>query len=119
MGNAALLSDLRPHHEKKVIVTADNLLHPVMKEGHFKGSGFNDNGVFLKDFYHVPGLKKNFALVSQITYSGRYVLFGPHKVKVFQMCITLKLIFYLREEGNNLCMYCLLVMHILKGKVRL
>ncbi|KAL0408223.1 UNVERIFIED_CONTAM: Retrovirus-related Pol polyprotein from transposon RE2 [Sesamum radiatum] len=65
-GNDDLLSNIRPYHEKKVIVTADNSLHPMMKEG-----DLNDRGIFLKDVYHVPGLKKNLASVSQITDSGR------------------------------------------------
>ncbi|KAK8344206.1 hypothetical protein V6Z11_A07G063300 [Gossypium hirsutum] len=58
-GNDTLLSDVRPHHMKKVIVTADNTLHPGTKEG-----DLNDGGVFLNDVYHVPGLKKNLASVS-------------------------------------------------------
>ncbi|GMI96773.1 hypothetical protein HRI_003346600 [Hibiscus trionum] len=77
IGNDTLLSDVRPHHMKKVIVTADNSLHPVTKEG-----DLNDGGVFLKDVYHVPGLRKNLAYVSQITDSGRYVLFGPNDVQI-------------------------------------
>ncbi|KAK4426940.1 hypothetical protein Salat_1462800, partial [Sesamum alatum] len=64
-GNDYILSDIRLHREKKVIVTVDNSLHPVMKEG-----DLNDGGVFLKDVYHVPGLKKNLGSISQITDSG-------------------------------------------------
>nr|DAD30116.1 TPA_asm: hypothetical protein HUJ06_031584 [Nelumbo nucifera] len=41
-----------------------------------------DEGLSLKDVYHVPGLKKNLASVSQITDSGRYVLFGPNNVQI-------------------------------------
>ncbi|KAG6424918.1 hypothetical protein SASPL_115341 [Salvia splendens] len=37
--------------------------------------------VSLDDVYHIPGLKKNLALVPQIADSGRYVLFGQHDVK--------------------------------------
>ncbi|KAK8525313.1 hypothetical protein V6N12_014008 [Hibiscus sabdariffa] len=76
-GNDTLLSDVRPHHMKKVIVTADNSLHPVTKEG-----DLNDRSILLKDVYHVPGLKKNLASASQITDSGRYVLFGPNDVQI-------------------------------------
>ncbi|KAK8291697.1 hypothetical protein V6Z12_D06G075600 [Gossypium hirsutum] len=65
-GNDTLLSDVRPHRKNKVIVTADNSLHPVKKEGNL-----NDRDVLLKDVYHVRGLKKNIASVSQITYSKR------------------------------------------------
>ncbi|KAL0294543.1 UNVERIFIED_CONTAM: Retrovirus-related Pol polyprotein from transposon RE2 [Sesamum radiatum] len=52
-GNDDLLSGIRPHREKKVIVTTDNSLHPVMKEG-----DLNDGD------------------------SRRYVLFGPHDVRI-------------------------------------
>ena len=41
---------------------ADNSMHPVTKEG-----DLNDRSVLLKDVYHVPGLEKNLATVSQIT----------------------------------------------------
>ena len=76
--NTTLLSDVRPHCGKKVIVTTDNLLHPVMKEG-----DSNDGGIFLEYVYHVPGLKKNLASISQIIDSGRCVLFSPNDVQVF------------------------------------
>ena len=59
--NKTLLSDVRPHCQKKIIVTANNSMHPVMKEG-----DLNDGSVLLKDIYHVPGFKKNLASVSQI-----------------------------------------------------
>ncbi|XP_073158632.1 uncharacterized protein [Henckelia pumila] len=77
-GNVSLLSDVRPHHGKRAIVTADNSLHPVVKEGNFSIQKDipNFGGVFLKYVYHVSGLKKNLASVSQITDAGRYVLFG-------------------------------------------
>ncbi|KAK1391496.1 hypothetical protein POM88_010552 [Heracleum sosnowskyi] len=63
-----------------VIVIADNSLHPVVKEGFYNED--NSDGVRLDDVYHVPGLKKNLASVSQITDSGRYVLFVPNNVQV-------------------------------------
>ncbi|KAK8485615.1 hypothetical protein V6N11_008478 [Hibiscus sabdariffa] len=77
VGNDTLLSDVRPHHMKKFIVTADNSLHLVTKEG-----DLNDGSILLKDVYHVVGLKKNLAYVSQITDSGRYVLFDPNDVQI-------------------------------------
>ena len=60
-GNDTLLSNVCPHDGKKVIVTADDSLHPVMKEGHFKEG---DSNVVLEDVYHAPGLKRNLASVS-------------------------------------------------------
>ncbi|KAA8538375.1 hypothetical protein F0562_028079 [Nyssa sinensis] len=83
-GNASLLSEDRPYYGKRAIVTADNSLHPVVKERNFnvKKDISNAGGVSLKDVYHVPGLKKNLASVSQIADSRRYVLFGPDDVKI-------------------------------------
>ncbi|KAJ9554092.1 hypothetical protein OSB04_018137 [Centaurea solstitialis] len=79
-GDVTLLSDARPHEGKRVILTADNSLHPVMKEGNFNVD--NSEHVSLKDVYYVPGLKKNLASVSQITENGKYVLFGPDNVQI-------------------------------------
>ena len=68
-GDVKLFSNVRPQEGKRVIVIADNSLHPVMKEGKFEGK-FNDDDnskgdefVSLKDVYHVLGLKKNLASV--------------------------------------------------------
>ena len=56
-----------------------------MKEGNFNDDDNSEGNevVSLKDVYHVPGLKRNLAFVSQITNSGKYVLFGPNDVKSF------------------------------------
>ncbi|KAG6390865.1 hypothetical protein SASPL_148610 [Salvia splendens] len=67
-GNDSLLSCVRPHNQKKVIVTADNSLHPVVNERQF----CIEKDVSLDDVYHVSGLKKNLASVSQIADSGRF-----------------------------------------------
>ncbi|KAL7153023.1 hypothetical protein ABFS83_04G137000 [Erythranthe nasuta] len=71
-GNDWLLSDIHPRHGRRIIVTADNSLHPVVKEGNFdvQSDNFTSN-VSLKDVYHVPGLKKNLASVSQLADPGR------------------------------------------------
>ena len=87
-GNETLLSDVRPHCEKKVIVTADNSMHPVTKEG-----DLNDGSVPHKDVYHVPSLKKHLAFVSQITDSGRYVRFCPKDVQILWIMWKKKRIF--------------------------
>ena len=79
--DANLLSDVRPHEGKQVLMTADNSLHPVMKEGNFNCSN-DTKRVSLNNVYHVPGLKKNLASVSQITGNGKYVLFGPNNVQI-------------------------------------
>jgi len=38
--------------------------------------------VKLNDVFHAPGLKRNLVSVSQITDSGKYILFGPNDVKI-------------------------------------
>ena len=76
-GNETLLSGVRPQCQKKVTMTADNSMHPMTKE-----EDLNDRSVLLKTVSHVPGLKKNLAFVSQITNSGRYVLFSPKNVQI-------------------------------------
>lgn len=80
-GNDSLFSELHQHNGERVIVTADNSTYPVVKEGIVK-IDVNEASVQLNDVYHVPGLKKNLVSVSQITDSGKYVLFGPNDVKV-------------------------------------
>ncbi|XP_076882595.1 uncharacterized protein LOC143531097 [Bidens hawaiensis] len=37
----------------------------------------------LKNVFHVPGMKKNLLYVPQITALGRYVLFGPTDVNIY------------------------------------
>jgi hypothetical protein len=55
-------------------MTADNLLHPIMK-GHFKEGNTNGGSFFLKYIYYVPSLKNNLASVSQTPDSRKYVFF--------------------------------------------
>ena len=74
-----LLYDVRPHLRKRVIVTTDNSLHPVI-QGDYRADNSNGEGFILNDVYQVPGLKKNLASVSQITSTGKFVLFGPNEV---------------------------------------
>ncbi|KAJ4961768.1 hypothetical protein NE237_021678 [Protea cynaroides] len=80
-GNDSLFSEVRLHNGEQVIVTADNSTYPVAKEGAVK-IGIDDTNVKLNDVNHVPGFKKNLVSVSQITNSGKYVLFCPNEVKV-------------------------------------
>lgn len=81
-GDDSLLSEARQHKGERVIVTADNSTYPVAKEGVIKISTNDNNAIRLNDVFHVPGLKRNLISVSQITNSGKYVLFGPNDVKV-------------------------------------
>ena len=88
-------------------MTVDNSMHPVTKEG-----DLNDGCVLLKDVYHVPGWKKNLASVSQMTDSGRYVLFGPKDVQILSNVKQSLLISCFVEKEKNLCMFYQLVMNI-------
>ncbi|KAG6437849.1 hypothetical protein SASPL_102779 [Salvia splendens] len=84
-GNDTLFSEMRDHHGERVVVTADNSTHPVAKEGDVTIDIVGNpsaKSVKLHDVYHVPGLKRNLVSVTQITESGKYVLFGPNDVKV-------------------------------------
>ncbi|KAK3021915.1 hypothetical protein RJ639_045209 [Escallonia herrerae] len=83
-GNSELVSNIHKHNGDRVIITADNSIHPVVNEGtaNINAHGSMNSDVVLKDVYHVPGLKKNLVSVSQITDSGKYVLFGPKDVMV-------------------------------------
>lgn len=81
-GNDSLLSELRQHNGERVIVTADNSVYPVAKEGVLKIDVGDTRAIKLNDIFHVPGLKRNLVSVSQITNSGKYVLFGPSDVNV-------------------------------------
>ena len=44
----------------------------------------------LDNVYHVPVLKRNLVSISQITNSGKYVLFGPNDVKILDNVKTLE-----------------------------
>lgn len=103
-GDVKLLSDVRPHLRNRVIVTADNSMHSVMKEGKFnvKAENLNGEGLTLQDVYQVPGLKKNLASVSQITDSGEFVLCGPDKVWILKnlRCIDADILFIGRKKNS-------------------
>ncbi|KAK3011851.1 hypothetical protein RJ639_010447, partial [Escallonia herrerae] len=83
-GNDSLFLELHQHSRDKVIITADNYVHPVEKEGNvcIASERLNEDDIILSNVYHVSGLSKNLVLVSQITNSGKYVLFGPQDVKI-------------------------------------
>ncbi|KAG8370120.1 hypothetical protein BUALT_Bualt14G0084400 [Buddleja alternifolia] len=83
-GDDSLISNAHNHVGNRVIVTADNSIHPIEKEGsaNVKVTDSENDNVVLKSVYLVPGVRKNLVSVSQITDSGKYVLFGPNDVKV-------------------------------------
>ena len=67
-----------------MVLTTDNSRFPITHVGKkviLPHCG--DNQVHLQNVYYVPGMKKNLLSVSQITKSGRYVVFGPEDVKIY------------------------------------
>ncbi|KAJ0035903.1 hypothetical protein Pint_25392 [Pistacia integerrima] len=106
-GKDTLFSEMRQHHGERVIVTVDNSTYPVAKEGVVTIDVADDtrtSSVKLNDVYHVPGLKKNLVSVSQITDSGKYVLFGPNDVKVLDNVKDISAdVILTREESFSVC----------------
>ncbi|KAI4324227.1 hypothetical protein L6164_023781 [Bauhinia variegata] len=89
-GDASKFSSLHPYQGKDVIVTADNTVHYVEKEGIVVINGSKDNSITLNNVYHVPGMTKNLFLVSNAVDAGNYILFGPKDVKFLQNIDDLK-----------------------------
>lgn len=58
--------------------------------------------MLLDNVYHVPGLKKNLMSVSQITETGKYVLFGPNDVKVLDNVRNISVVTVLVGEKESL-----------------
>ncbi|KAK1371141.1 CCHC-type domain-containing protein [Heracleum sosnowskyi] len=81
-GDESVFTKLQNHDGERVIITADNSTYPVAKEGTVEISSDDTKLVKLDNVYHVPGLQRNLVSVSQITNSGKYVLFGPNDVKI-------------------------------------
>lgn len=69
----------------RMVITANNSRLPI---AHICKTvirpRFTPNQVQLQDVYHVPGMKKTFLPVAQLTSSCNYVLFGPKYVKMYQ-----------------------------------
>ncbi|KAF7842361.1 berberine bridge enzyme-like 8 [Senna tora] len=93
---------MREHCGDRVIVTADNSTHPVVKEGAVTIEVNDQASLKLHDVYHVPGLTKNLISVPQITESGKYVLFGPSDVKILDNVneMSADVLFYGKKKGS-------------------
>ena len=66
------------------MVTADNSRFPITHVGKAVISPHcGDSQVHLQSVYYVLGMKKNLLSVSQLTKSGRYIVFGPKDVKIY------------------------------------
>ncbi|KAF7828725.1 Retrovirus-related Pol polyprotein from transposon TNT 1-94 [Senna tora] len=93
---------MREHCGDRVIVTADNSTHPVVKEGAVTIEVNDQASLKLHDVYHVPGLTKNLISIPQITESGKYVLFGPSDVKILDNVneMSADVLFYGKKKGS-------------------
>ena len=80
-GDDSKFSSLRDYKGNQAIVTADNTVHHVKKEGMVVVSGQDKESIILDSVYHVPGMKKNLLSVTNAVDAGHYVLFGPKDVK--------------------------------------
>ncbi|CAH9133317.1 unnamed protein product, partial [Cuscuta epithymum] len=84
-GDMTKLENINKYEGRRVVVTANNSKLPITHVGQTKITPrFNAEQVELQDVMHVPGMKKNLLSVSQLTRSGKYVVFGPDYVKVYR-----------------------------------
>ncbi|KAH6831338.1 hypothetical protein C2S53_010991 [Perilla frutescens var. hirtella] len=84
-GDKEKLQDTKEYRGGQIVVTADNSKLPIAHIGKtLITPRFSPSQVQLQDVYHVPGMKKNLLSVAQMTDTGKYLLFGPKDVKVYQ-----------------------------------
>ena len=55
----------------------------------------------LNDVFNSPGLKRNLVSVSQINYSGKYILFDPNDVKILDNVKNISVDVVLTEEKKG------------------
>ncbi|XP_076909939.1 uncharacterized protein LOC143567386 [Bidens hawaiensis] len=83
-GEKEKLSKCKKYIGDNVVVIADNSRHQIANIGevHFQADG-NQKEFVMQDVFHVPGMKKNLFSIPQITSTGKYVLFGPDNMQIF------------------------------------
>ncbi|KAJ0865146.1 putative RNA-directed DNA polymerase [Helianthus annuus] len=83
-GDKERLTKAKRYMGNHVVVIADGSKHQIANIGEVKFPSHGREKEFLmEDVFHVPGMKKNLLSVPQLTATGRYVLFGPNDVCVF------------------------------------
>ncbi|KAH7864383.1 hypothetical protein Vadar_028987 [Vaccinium darrowii] len=80
-GDGSKFSSFREYQGNDAIITADNSIHPVEKEGVVKLKCGGAEPITLNSVFQVPGMKKNVFSVANAVDYGHYVLFGPKDVK--------------------------------------
>ena len=83
-GDKFKFSSFRDYKEYDAIVTVDNSIHPLEKEGVVTIDGDGDDKITLKSVFQVSEIKKNLFSVANDVDAGNYVLFGPKDVKFLQ-----------------------------------
>ncbi|KAG6478904.1 hypothetical protein ZIOFF_062351 [Zingiber officinale] len=69
------------HDSGRSIITVDNTIHKIQKEGAVVIDNNRGESITLKSVYHVPGIQKNLFSVANAVDAGNFVLFGPRDVK--------------------------------------
>ncbi|KAG6485405.1 hypothetical protein ZIOFF_053942 [Zingiber officinale] len=69
------------HDSGRGIITADNTVHKIQKEGAIVIDNNPGESITLKSVYHVPRIQKNLFSVANAVDDGNFVLFGPRDVK--------------------------------------
>ncbi|KAG6466405.1 hypothetical protein ZIOFF_075796 [Zingiber officinale] len=80
-GDESTFSCSQLHDSGKGIITADNTIHKIQKEGTVVIDNNRGKSITLKSVYHVPGIQKNLFSVANAVDAGNFVLFGPRDVK--------------------------------------
>ncbi|KAM1031938.1 hypothetical protein ACFX2I_035575 [Malus domestica] len=89
-GDESKFVHLQPHKGNEAMVTADNTVHQVEKEGTVIINDGGNDSITLKNVFHVPGMKKNLFSVPNAVDAGNFVLFGPKDVKFLRNIEILK-----------------------------
>ncbi|KAG6492870.1 hypothetical protein ZIOFF_047838 [Zingiber officinale] len=80
-GDESTFSCSQLHDSGKGIITADNTIHKIQKEGTVVIDNNSGESITLNSVYHVPGIQKNLFSVANAVDAGNFVLFGPRDVK--------------------------------------
>ncbi|KAG6537821.1 hypothetical protein ZIOFF_002920 [Zingiber officinale] len=80
-GDESTFSCSQVHDSGKGIITADNTIHKIQKEGTVVIDNNRGESITLNSVYHVPGIQKNLFSVANAVDAGNFVLFGPRDVK--------------------------------------
>ncbi|KAJ0601440.1 putative RNA-directed DNA polymerase [Helianthus annuus] len=84
-GEKDRLKKVKRYNGNHVVVIADNSRHQIANVGEVCFPAERGQTEFvMSDVFHVPGMKKNLFSVPQVTSTGKYVLFGPTDVKIFE-----------------------------------